>query len=280
MANFTLYTDASGVAIGVVLTQDGKVVDYESRKMNEVEQRYPIFDQELLAIIHAIKTWKHYLKNNDFEVVIDHKPLLSFPPKTKLGSRQYRWAMIFKEFRPKLTYKVRKQNVVINALSRLPQVNNISMVKGAGKENVVADALSRILQANSVSLVEGTFRKEIADAQKVDKWCQEVVQTVENGEYSQHEFDNGILWYNNKIVVQDIAELKYKILFELHDSPFASHVGRDKTYEVARKYVYWKNMKKEVSDYVRTCEQCQVNKAKREYPAGLLMPLPTPEGKW
>lgn len=61
---FKIYSNASGVAIGVVLTQDKKVVAYESRKMYEVEQRYPIFDQELLAIIHAIKTWKRYLKNN------------------------------------------------------------------------------------------------------------------------------------------------------------------------------------------------------------------------
>jgi len=92
--------------------------------------------------------------------------------------------------------------------------------------------------------------------------------------------ENGILLYNNRIVVPDIAELKYKLLFELHDSPFASHVGRDKTYEAARKYVYWKNMKKEVVDYVRTCKQCQVNKEEREHPTGLLMPLPIPEGKW
>ena len=98
---------------------------------------------------------------------------------------------------------------------------------------------------NSVSLVEGTLRKEIADAQKVDKWCQEAMQTVENGEYVPNmSVEDRILWYNNRIVVPDIAELKYKILFELHDSPFASHVGRDKTYEVAKKYVYWKNMKK------------------------------------
>ena len=123
--------------------------------MDEYEQRYPIYDQELLVIMHAIKIWKHYLKNNDFEVVTDHKSLLSFPPKGELGSKQYRWAMLFEEFRPKLIYRV-------------------------GKENVVVDALSRILQVNSVSLVEGTLRKEITDAQKVDRWCQEVVQAVEN----------------------------------------------------------------------------------------------------
>eukprot|EP01018_Ginkgo_biloba_P010333 Gb_18705 [translate_table: standard] len=211
---FSIFTDASGVAIGVVPTQDGKVMAYEIRKMNEVEKRYPIYDQEILAIVHAKnKNW-HYLKNNDFEVVIDHKPLLSFLPKGELGSRQYRWAMLFEEFRPKIIYRV-------------------------GKENVVADALLRIPQVNSVSLVEGTLRKEIVDAKKIDKWCQGIVQTIENGEYVPNmSVKDGILWYNNRIVVPNIAELKYKILFELHDCPFASHVKRDKTYEAKRKYVY------------------------------------------
>eukprot|EP01018_Ginkgo_biloba_P018667 Gb_31742 [translate_table: standard] len=230
----TLFIDASGVAIGAILTQDGKVIAYESRKMNEAERRYPIYDQELLEIVHAIKIWKHYLKNNDFEVVTDHKPLLSFSPEGGLGSRQYRWAMFFEEFRPKIIYRV-------------------------GKENVVADSLSRIQLANSVSLVEGTLRKEIADAQKVYKWCQGIVQAIENGEYVPNmSVEDGILWYNNRIIVPNIAKLKYKILFELRDSPFVSHVGRDTTYKVAKKYVYWKNMnmKKEVSNYVRTCEQC------------------------
>jgi len=102
---FTLFIYASGVAIRAVLNQDGKVIAYESRQMNEAERRHPIFDQELLAIIHAIKIWKHYFKNNDFEVIIDYKQLLSFPLKVELGSIHYRWVMLFDEFKPKLTYQ-------------------------------------------------------------------------------------------------------------------------------------------------------------------------------
>eukprot|EP01018_Ginkgo_biloba_P010340 Gb_18721 [translate_table: standard] len=133
---FTLYTDASGIAVGAVLTQEGKVIAYERRKMNDAERRYPIFDQELLAVIHAIKIWKHYLKNNDFEVITDHKPLLSFPPKAELSSRQYRWAMLFEEFKPKLTYLEGKENVVADGLSRLPQAFNISLIQGSFRQEL------------------------------------------------------------------------------------------------------------------------------------------------
>eukprot|EP01018_Ginkgo_biloba_P003633 Gb_16330 [translate_table: standard] len=253
---FTLYIDASGVAIGVVLTKEGKVIAYESRKMNEAEMRYPICDQELLAIIHVIKIWKHYLKNNDFEVITGHKPLLSFPPKAELGSRQYRWAMISEEFKPKLTYQ-------------------------SGKENVVADALSRLPQAFNTLVIQGSFRQEIQKAQEQDEWCQESRKALEEGDQLRNiSYRDELLWYRDRVVILDIAEVKYKILYEIHESPFASHIGRDKTYESTRKYVYWKNMQKEIAEYIQTCEQCQVNKADRDLPGGLLTPLPISEGKW
>jgi hypothetical protein len=53
------------------------VISYESRKVTGIEQKCPIYDQELLVIIHAVKTWEPYLKNNNFEMVRDQKPLLS-----------------------------------------------------------------------------------------------------------------------------------------------------------------------------------------------------------
>ena len=74
-------TDVSGYAIGEVLSQltsDHLTSDqgqwyplaYFSRKMNPAEMRYKTHDSELLAIIEAFKTWKHYLKGCKYEVFI------------------------------------------------------------------------------------------------------------------------------------------------------------------------------------------------------------------
>ena len=53
--------DANNFTIGAVLSQvwdDGEhPVAYESRKMNTAEQNYPTHERELLAIIHALRTW-------------------------------------------------------------------------------------------------------------------------------------------------------------------------------------------------------------------------------
>jgi hypothetical protein len=59
--NFVVCTDACKEGLGGVLTQNGHVVCYESRKLKEHERNYATHDLELATIIHALKMWRHYL---------------------------------------------------------------------------------------------------------------------------------------------------------------------------------------------------------------------------
>ena len=52
---YTLYSDASGIGLGCVLMQDGKVVAYASRQLKPYEQNYPTHDLELAAVVFALK---------------------------------------------------------------------------------------------------------------------------------------------------------------------------------------------------------------------------------
>ena len=51
---YTLYNDASRIALGCVLMQDGKVVAYASRQLKPHEQNYPTHDLELAAVVFAL----------------------------------------------------------------------------------------------------------------------------------------------------------------------------------------------------------------------------------
>lgn len=57
--SFVVCTDASKEDVGGVLTQEGKFIAYESKKLKEYEQRYSAYDLELTRVVHALKMWQH-----------------------------------------------------------------------------------------------------------------------------------------------------------------------------------------------------------------------------
>jgi hypothetical protein len=58
---FSVYCDACYTSLGCVLMQEGRVVAYSSRQLKVHEKNYPIHDLELAVVVHALKTWRHYL---------------------------------------------------------------------------------------------------------------------------------------------------------------------------------------------------------------------------
>jgi hypothetical protein len=72
---FSVYCDASYTGLGCVLMQEGKVVAYLSRQLKVHEKNYPTHDLELAAVVHALKTWRHYLYGQKCDIYTDHKSL-------------------------------------------------------------------------------------------------------------------------------------------------------------------------------------------------------------
>ena len=98
-------TYASGYTIGGVLSQltsdhltsdqdqgQWHPVAYFSKKMIPAETRYETHDSELLAIVEAFKTWRHYLEGCKYEVLVltNHNNLRRFMDTKSLSSRQVR----------------------------------------------------------------------------------------------------------------------------------------------------------------------------------------------
>ena len=58
---FAVEYDASDLAIGAILNQNGRPVAFMSRTLTKSEQRYSAIGKEATAIIEAVRKWAHFL---------------------------------------------------------------------------------------------------------------------------------------------------------------------------------------------------------------------------
>jgi hypothetical protein len=85
-------TDASDLAVGAELAQlvndAWHPVAFESRKLTPAECNYPVHERELLAVVNALRVWRHYLKGRRFTVAGRWRVRL---PRPSGGVRGARW---------------------------------------------------------------------------------------------------------------------------------------------------------------------------------------------
>ncbi|GJW72415.1 putative reverse transcriptase domain-containing protein [Tanacetum coccineum] len=98
--DFVVYCDASGIGLGYVLMQRGKVIAYASRQLKIHEENYTTYDLELGAVVFALKIWRHYL----------------------YGTKSRRWIELFSDYDYEIRYHPGKANVVVDALSMKERV--------------------------------------------------------------------------------------------------------------------------------------------------------------
>lgn len=72
---FVVECDASKLAIGAVLSQEGHPVAFFLEKLNEAKQKYSTYDLEMYEMVQALKKWMHYFLPKEFVVYTDHHAL-------------------------------------------------------------------------------------------------------------------------------------------------------------------------------------------------------------
>ncbi|KAK1651525.1 hypothetical protein QYE76_069330 [Lolium multiflorum] len=168
------------------------------------------------------------------------------------------------------------------------------------KANVVADALSRKSTGGVEQEISPELRKEISQAQ-IQLWEKEAhegllalqvadelnvnlkneimmgqlddpfiveeMRRIDEGRPSEfHHGESGSLWFQKRICVPDIAEIKEVILREAHQTPYSIHPGSTKMYMDLKELFWRNNMKREIAQYVAECHTCQRVKAEHQSP--------------
>ena len=115
---FDVATDASGVGIGAVLSQELHPVSYFSEKLSDAKSRYSNYDRELYAVVQALRFWRHYLLHREFTLHSDHEALRFLHTQQKLNARHGRWVETLQDYSFSLRHRPGRDNKVVDALSR------------------------------------------------------------------------------------------------------------------------------------------------------------------
>ena len=283
---FIVHTDASGYATGAVLMQqfdEGlRPIAFLSKKMTKAERNYPVHEQELLAILNALKAWRHYLGGRRFSVLTDHQSLQYVETSAMATPRQVRWAAWLSEFDFSIKYSPGKNNLAADALSRA----------AAGSQRVEADPeqqqqINSLNQRDSRLLVNAInelaplpVRIRLAAAADAD--YQSTLQLPRDVLESRKLMRQGDLLYRDEgqLVVPNSPVLRTWLLSSAHDTLLGGHHSAAATAAWLGERVWWLNMAKAAQDYVRGCEQCQRNKPDQRGKQGLPLSIQTPEGAW
>ena len=271
---YVIATDASGFAVGATLMQDQgqglQPLAFMSKKMLDAERNYPVHEQELLAIIVALKAWEHLVAGREVTIMTDHDSLKYLKSQPTLTQRQQRWQEFLARFNLRIEYIRGKSNVIADALSRRPDH------KDSLSTSVSTSTSSSLNNMSSITITD--IIDDVRKLSKLDSSYQQQLQLPKlNRGYS---IKDGLLFCYDRIVIPNDQTLRTRLLVEAHDSPLSAHMGVAKTKSRLRELCHWSGMSSDVFKYVRSCLLCQQNKSSNQAPSGLLHPIPMPDRRW
>jgi hypothetical protein len=105
--------------------------------------------------------------------------------------------------------------------------------------------------------VGSNLLQEIRKGQVEDEKIQEIKCNIKEEKSPGFlEDEERVLWYQGRICVPSIKELKDKILREVHESAYSIHPGGNKMYHDLKATYWWYEMKQDVTKYVALCDTC------------------------
>ncbi|GJY85734.1 putative reverse transcriptase domain-containing protein [Tanacetum coccineum] len=226
--DFVVYCNASGLGLGCVLMQRGKVIAYASRQLKIHEKNYTTHDLELGAVVFALKIWRHYLYGTKSVIYTDHKSLQHIFSQKELNMRQRRWIELFSDYDCEIRYHPGKANVVADALSRKERV----------KPKRVR-AMNMTLQSSIKDRILAAQKEVVDESAGLQKGLDEMIE----------QRSDGTLYYLDRIWVPLKGDVRTLIMDEAHKSKYFVHPGADKMYYDLRDRYWWPGMKKDIAMY-------------------------------
>jgi len=254
---FHIYTDASKVQLGAVITQEDKPIAFYSRKLNSAQTRYTTTEKELLSIVEVCKEFRTILLGQQLIIHTDHENLTYKHFNT---DRVMRWRLFLEEYSPDIRWLKGESNVVADALSRL-DLDNSPLEESHVTEELQAHyycyAVEEQKEITFPLAFELIHKKQLSD--------KSLVKALTEDKYHLKSFYRGesqydLICHKHKIVVP--KTLQKQILEWYHT--FLIHPGINRTEETINQHFWWKTMRDDITKHVSCCPICQKNKRKHK----------------
>ena len=315
--DFMIQTDASNFAVGGVLLQgkrdsfeNYKIVAYYGKKMSDQELKYPVREQELLAILQALRKWRPYLLDRPFIVQTDHKSLSLLLSEKRANRRLVRWLDELSEYPMEIQYLPGDENNIADGLSRcanlepsqptssVPFREFLRQLLGELDEQETKEEILLSYYQNlesSISLLTAIQLAYAVDESLVRLGAKiRAASSSEKGSDSEIQYSELKKKYSIKdnliykkindkeelLIIPDDKDLQDRIIYSEHDDVVKGHPGEFRTLKNIQRKYFWKNMHKSIHNYVKECQICQRTKARHAKSPGLLRQHMIPSGRW
>jgi hypothetical protein len=260
---FKLYTDASNMGLGAVLSQTQnrkeRVIAYASRTLQPSEKNYETTKKECLAVVWGCKHFHPYISGMKVHIYSDHKALAYIAKLKMTDSLIARWAMTLDQYYPNYTIEYKEGKAMGNAdgLSRLP----LKADPQEEEQEFFINSINFAENLHEYFLNQVDF-PDIQQQPEVDDW-------FANGNakfFARKPSKEGlkrtgkeVRTKDNQIVLGD--EDAARMATWLHQHPGgAAHYGVDKTMSAFKLRFYNPSVAKIIAHTCRSCIKCQEGK--------------------
>lgn len=246
-------------------------ISFASRTLQKPEKQYSQIEKEGLALIFAVKKFHRMIYGRKFTLQTDHKPLLTiFGGKKGIpvhaANRLQRWALTLLAYDFKIEFIDTNSFGYADVLSRL--IGNTSLEN----EEIIIASLQMEDETNN--LLEYKIRDlpithyEIEQKTLEDPLLQQIIHHIQNdwksydkkkstpeinAFYFRREsisISKNCIYFVDRIVIP--KSLQKHVLKNIHKG----HPGIVAMKHIARNYVYWPSIDKEIENFIHNCENC------------------------
>lgn len=262
-----LHTDASSRGFGAIVFQnhDGKkkVVSYFSKAATDVESRYHSYELETLAVVNALKHFRHYFVGVPFTLVTDCNALKNSQHKRNLVPRVSRWWIYLQDFEFSILHKSGDQMAYVDYLSRNPPIPSQDTFKSVCITKISEIPFVEEIDSSSQNLMPSGW---LFIQQSTDSETTELKQKLQNGEIDKNQFCiiGSTLCHLSNINSEKVTQYfvpknaRYSLIKEYHDGQ--AHVGLDKTILSIASHFWFPRMRQFVKKYIDSCLTCLTRK--------------------